>query len=480
MRLWSPHLYYDEHNLKQLPQDLQRSYLMESTTIVPAHLTNSTLASLTTTITTIPSATTISTTVPSTTTISTTIPSTTTLQTTTSLVDETTIHYDTTPSTTFNETRNESDRLILSTNEPDMVDTTFSTAGEEIVETTIISATSTTTRNARSFNTETTTLVAIPLLSLQLPDRNSLNDDSGIDIRNVTANKNDTEDKLPSSSTPINQHSSEASRTVKTILYAFVIFICIIAAGMLMHLLVFHMYICTKGLTTYEYLKPPIPTTRLTSPTSPRESRKGYDPTVGISSAGKNGKRAISSGSRASANMSTKLGGGEGANNVQYDDGSEGDQTNMSIEEESEAIWTTMTEIDLNAPSDFIGGTLPRNMNTAGLGAGGGIVYQPSEFPSEENDLERINNEKNKTLNAMSLAGGNYLLKSSDAQKGKKKKSKNNSTGKSKDKETESSSGEKKTKSSFSKKWNDLFGSGGSSNKVNPTASENEDNNVDT
>lgn len=436
---------------------------MEVTTMVPAHLTNSTLDSSMTTFSTIP-------------------PPTTTLQTTTSLVDETTIYYDTTTSTTNNEIKNESDRSILSTNEPDMADvTTVSTTGEEIVETTIISATSTTTRNARSFNTETTTLVAIPLLSLQLPDRNLLNDgDIDIDMRNYTTNKNDTEDKLPSSSTPINQHSSEASRTVKTILYAFVIFVCIIAAGMLMHLLVFHMYICTKGLTTYEYLKPPVPAARLTSPTSPRESRKGYDPTVGISSAGKNGKRMITSSSRGSANMSTKLG-KEGANNVQYDDGSEGDQTNVSIEEESEAIWTTMTEIDLNAPSDFIGGTLPRNMNSAGLGAGGGIVYQPSEFPTEENDLERINNEKNKTLNAMSLAGGNYLLKSSDVQKGKKKKSKSNSAGKSKDKETESSSGEKKTKSSFSKKWNDLFGSGGSSNKVNPTAADNnEDNNLDT
>lgn len=213
-----------------------------------------------------------------------------------------------------------------------------------------------------------------------------------------------------------------------------------------MHLLVFHMYICTKGLTTYEYLKPPVPqlpSPPLTSsPSSRLGGRKSFDSTASVTSSS-GGKNFISSSSRGSANVKSGIP-GQGVN--------DGDASQMS--EESEAIWTTMTEIDLNAPSDFIGGTLPRSLN-GGVGGGGGH-YQP-----EENDMERINNEKNKTLNAMAIAGENYLLRG-DVGKGKKKKGKDKS--------------EKKGKSTFSKKWNDLFGSGGSTNKVNPSLGESEGN----
>ncbi|CAL8089997.1 unnamed protein product [Orchesella dallaii] len=318
----------------------------------------------------------------------------------------------------------------------------------------------------RTFNTEASSTEPPAALAQKrdLSLDNELNDDS----ENSTASNSSSSPSSPSIMLKFSE--VDKSRTPKTILYAFIIIICIIAAGMLTHLLVFHMYICTKGLTTYEYLKPPLPQARLTSPES-RISRKSLD-SGGSSSAGKRGDRA------SAIKRGEGISGGGKEEGVNTDpnnlknghNGGEESMSPTSIEEESEAIWTTMTEIDLNAPSDFIGGgTLPRNGNHSLLGAGG-VLYEPSslEFGVDENDFERINNEKNKTLNAMALANSHFKEEKTKDAKRKKMKSYSAS-----DKEKSVKSSGMKVTSALSKKWSDLFGSG---NKVNPAADEGDGN----
>lgn len=318
---------------------------------------------------------------------------------------------------------------------------------------------------ARTFIAEAKT--AVPLLSAE-QGRDLLSNLA--DMRNETKNSA----KVPSSLSV--KYDVDANRTTKTVLYAFIIIICLIAAGMLLHLLVFHMYICTKGLTTYEYLKPPIPLApRLSSPpqtTTSRVSRKNSESGGSVSSAGKSSSRMITSSSRGSAFISNaKLNGGVADDTLKREADIGDGQRHGSIEEESEAIWTTMTEIDLNAPSDFIGGTLPRNGNSGGSSVGGGgVLYQPAslDFAADENDMERINNEKNKTLNAIAMAGG-FVFHGNSQEKAKKVKG-----SKKDDKSSKSTSSCRKGSSAFSRKWNDLFGGGGGGgNKVNPSA-ENE------
>lgn len=313
----------------------------------------------------------------------------------------------------------------------------------------------------RSFNMELTTLSTL-LLSFQ-NSQSLLRNDTG------TNNPNDKLGSERSNGTTSysSLHVKGRNRTPKTILYACVIIISIIATGMLLHLLVFHMYICTKGLTTYEYLKPP-PVTEanqsFSPPPAPSTGRKSVD--KGASNPeNRNGVRSAGSGhsrKNGSAKSKSKL-------RMENEQGLKSPQgsSRLSIEEESEAIWTTMTEIDLNEPSELIGGTLPR-------GNHGGILYHPS--PMNENDMERINNEKNKTLNALALGGE----EGSRGMPGRKKKKKNGK--KKKNKSVELPLGEvlkagtndstrpeqdKKASNVFSRKWKEWFHSG-STNKVTP------------
>ncbi|CAG7836439.1 unnamed protein product [Allacma fusca] len=161
---------------------------------------------------------------------------------------------------------------------------------------------------------------------------------------------------VPQSKTRV--FNENLGRETKTCIFGFVILLSVITLGMLLHLGVFHVYICLKGLTTYEYVKPPIPL---------RDS---------MINRGKNG---------------------DTTNKTDHDEENE-------LED---AIWTTMTEIDLNAP-DFQMTTLPRENG-----------HPPQQNGSNRGDedtakeLERVKQQNNinsdKTLE--SLRGQNYNFK---------------------------------------------------------------------
>ncbi|ODM93730.1 putative palmitoyltransferase ZDHHC11B [Orchesella cincta] len=421
-RLWSPQVYYESEPDMSVNHDVMKIP-------VPQYLSNYT---------------------------STTLPSSSSSTIQTTLLEDSAIYLSSlSPQAAYRADDNASD--ITGT----AADVLLSSPTEEIAATT---TTANPTRT-KTLNTEASTAWP-PVQQRDLLLDNELNEDEEGD--NGTANNNSNSSSLPTSILKFSE--VDKSRTPKTILYAFVIIICIIAAGMLTHLLVFHMYICTKGLTTYEYLKPPLPQARLTSPES-RISRKSLD-SGGSSSAGKQGERTSAIIKRGDGTVASGVGGNTDSSSNPKKENDRGDDpmSPISIEEESEAIWTTMTEIDLNAPSDFIGGgTLPRNGNNSLLGAGG-VLYEPSslEFAVDENDFERINNEKNKTLNAMALATSHFKEEKTKDAKRKKMKSYSASS-----KEKTTKSGGMKVTSALSKKWSDLFGSG---NKVNPAATEGDGN----
>jgi len=178
----------------------------------------------------------------------------------------------------------------------------------------------------------------------------------------------------------------DSHRVPKTILYTSVSIICFVALGMLVHLLVFHVYIGYKGLTTYEYLKPPqIP------PPSNINKHEGSDRRGSAES-------EIEDGNANGGNYNNSKSHLRNGNNESVANGSGG--RNNTAEripiEDSEAIWSTMTEIDLNAPE---GQTLPRDFINSEAG--------------KENAL-RIQNE----MNSIKSNGENFLQKKYNKNKG--------------------------------------------------------------
>ena len=155
----------------------------------------------------------------------------------------------------------------------------------------------------------------------------------------------DGEGNLPESKSPV--FMENLGREAKTSIFGFAILLAIITLAMLLHLGAFHIYICFKGLTTYEFLKPPLP----------REGKEMED--------------------------------GSAVNNS-----GEG-KTDHHGNEMDDAIWTTMTEIDLNAP-DFTTTTLPRQNNKQN---------EEDDVNEAQKAKVNLNNEKN---NADALRAKNY------------------------------------------------------------------------
>ncbi|XP_035704370.1 palmitoyltransferase ZDHHC1 isoform X2 [Folsomia candida] len=201
--------------------------------------------------------------------------------------------------------------------------------------------------------------------SRELPKKlniSDLADHDGLSVLNEknTAISNNSINNTNNNSRITKSYLIDEYRVPKTVMYIFVSVICIVAVGMLIHLLVFHIYIGCKGLTTYEYLKP---TPIVFKP--PDEEIKDLD---GIEETRHNGKNGFS---RRQTIESVK----DSHERINIENKS-------SIEQQSEDdIWSTMTEIDLNAPE---GATLPRVANTN---------HRPSS--GQETNLVRSNNLKN-------------------------------------------------------------------------------------
>jgi hypothetical protein len=205
------------------------------------------------------------------------------------------------------------------------------------------------------FPTEEAAVTVIPI--------NGSEKDSTSD-KNKGTDENNSELDFAEISRPI---ALDFYRVPKTILYTCVSMICFIALGMLIHLLVFHAYIGCKGLTTYEYLKPPT----MSSTKSDDSRRISCD--EGNDAADGNGN-----------------GGGVSNNKSSYKNGSgKAAEAPVSIEHDSDGIWSTMTEIDLNAPD---GATLPRDLN--------------NKLHPQRSDLEMQNE-----INSLKSNGEGYLVK---------------------------------------------------------------------
>jgi hypothetical protein len=108
----------------------------------------------------------------------------------------------------------------------------------------------------------------------------------------------------------------EMDKITKTVIFGITIGVLLIIFGTLAHLCVFHIYICAKGLTTYEYLKPP-PT--LPSPTNSASSRKS-EMAEKINKCYENEELSVLA------------------------------ENSASAPEYNEATWNSMTEIDLSNP----------------------------------------------------------------------------------------------------------------------------------
>lgn len=149
----------------------------------------------------------------------------------------------------------------------------------------------------------------------------------------VVQNSNKTKSSNYESESSFKSFVLDVYRVPKTILYTVVITVCVIAIGMLVHLLVFHVYIGFKGLTTYEYLKPPpINFTKGTSLVKSQDSQDGNP----------------------NSDYDHSQANGNARKHVIFKEGHESiepaESDSKSIAQESEEIWSTMTEIDLNAP----------------------------------------------------------------------------------------------------------------------------------
>lgn len=147
-------------------------------------------------------------------------------------------------------------------------------------------------------------------------------DDETTGVETTTAKMSDSEEQV--------------SRIPKTVAYTIVITVCLTVIILLGHLCVFHAYINVRGMTTYEYLKRPSKPSEET-PAGEEITSNGFE-------------------ERPTPN-------------------------NNGSSTADDPIWTTMTEIDLNAPD---GGTLDKNNKLTGPGGFVNRAFVDSGEISEE------------------------------------------------------------------------------------------------
>ena len=165
-------------------------------------------------------------------------------------------------------------------------------------------------------------------MSNEMPIEGSQNDS---DITNTTIQK------LGTMSGSIGH--LDLDKTKKTIAFGFVIAIVVAIISSLGHLLVFHIYICAKGMTTYEYLRPSV---SLPSPTTSAYSRKSVPDNKSCLEA--DDESTVDGDPSGSISISKEINRG-----------------NSNETADSDTVWNTMTEIDLQNPNELGFGTLPNN-----------------------------------------------------------------------------------------------------------------------